>query len=69
VNEYRERRLFEYSDGVIRGANVMAVKGIWEKYGVHDVVEFTGVDQVIAMPDMAFKSVMPDMTKILYVTD
>jgi len=50
--EFRDTKFFEYSYGVIRGANVKAVKAIKEKYGIHDVVEFIGVEQTVIMPDM-----------------
>jgi len=50
--EFHDTKFFEYSYGVIGGANVKAVKAIKEKYDIHDVVEFTGVEQAIVMPEM-----------------
>jgi len=50
--EFPDTKFFEYSYGVIRGANVKVVNAIKEKCEIHDVVEFKGVEQTIAIPEM-----------------
>jgi len=52
VKEFRDTKSFEYSYGVIKGANVKAVKAVREKCYIHHAVEFAGVEQRIAMQEM-----------------
>jgi len=51
-SEFRDIKFFEYTYGVIRGANVRVVKAINEQCGIHDIVEFKGVELTITIPKM-----------------
>jgi len=49
--EFSGTKFFDHCYGVLRGANIKAVKAIKTKYEIHDVVEYKGVEQTIVVPD------------------